>query len=151
MPLLYHFRGLTKMSENVDLTTLGNLASYDIQEGAVYQQSSSIPAGAWEEVYRSTASPNNAGSIILIQAVSTFSGNNSGDRGIVIRVGSTDASAQTGRPPSASGMGSRMSASWVVTASSTSTFGVAVYQSSGSNLTVNTTVRTLRFIPKIRL
>lgn len=135
-------------SDKIDWTTIGNLAKYDIQMSDLISETSAIPTGTWTEIYRSTASPDNAGVIELVLARTTFNGNNSGDRGVVIRTTASDTAAIVTRPPAASGVSCRLSTSWAVTLSSASTIGVAVFQSSGGDLNATTSIRTVRLVPK---
>lgn len=135
-------------SGKIDWTTIGALANYDIQVSDLLGGASTIPTGAWTEVYRSTASSDNVGVIELVLVHTTFAGNNTGDRGVVIRTTSADAAAIMTRPPAASGVACRLSTSWAIALSSTSTIGVAVYQSSGSDLNATTSIRSIKLVPK---
>ena len=124
------------------------MGSYDISVRELLTKTVSVPSGSWMEVFRSAASSDNAGAIEIVFAYVTFAGNNTGDRGLTLRATSADVAAVVVLAPAASGVSCRLHSSWVVTSSAASTVGVAVFQSSGVDLSASIRVREIRLTPR---
>ena len=137
------------MSHMIDYATIGDLSKYDITIENHNSGSVTFTSGTWKETYRSTGGQYPIGTILLMYAYATFTGNSTGDRGIVIRTTTADAASTVLRAPSASGVAARVSTSWeIAIGSDTSTFGVAGYQSSGGDLTGVVYLRIVVLTPK---